>query len=233
VASPILNDNSLFVLGYGSESGAPFDSRLERLDKNRDGQLSPDEYSTDAFLHGIGKYVGNRDLIVTREEWDEKQREVIGPNRLLAVRLEPQHSAINLRELWRYDRNFTGVIPSPLLYEGILYFVKNGGILTALDATTGTELKTGRLEGAIGGYSSSPVAAGGKLILANEDGKVVVVRAGANWRVEAVNDIGESCYATPALSAGHVYLRTTEALYRFGVERRRTEGTSSQASPVR
>jgi outer membrane protein assembly factor BamB len=229
VASPILNDNSLFVLGYGSESGAPFDSRLERLDKNQDGRLSPDEYSTDAFLHGIGKYVGNRDLIVTREEWDEKQREVIGPNRLLAVRLVPQHSAINLRELWRYDRNFTGVIPSPLLYEGILYFVKNGGILTALDATTGTEMKTGRLEGAIGGYSSSPVAGGGKLILANEDGKVVVVRAGSNWRVEAVNDIGESCYATPALSAGQIYLRTTEALYRFGAGRGRTagDGTSS------
>jgi outer membrane protein assembly factor BamB len=218
VASPILHQDTVFVLGYGSESGAPFDGRLERLDKNKDGRLSPDEYSTDAFLHGIGKYVGNRDGVVSREEWDEKQREVVGPNRLLAVRLERGPDGINLRELWRYDRNFTGVIPSPLLYEGVLYVVRNGGILTAFDAPSGALLKTGRLDGAIGGYSSSPVAAGGRVALPNEDGKVVVVRAGANWQVEAVNDLGESIYATPALSRGSLYIRTADALYRFGLK---------------
>ena len=217
VASPILHNDNLFVFGYGSEAPAPFDDRLFRLDKNKDGQLTSDEYGTEAFLHGIGKYVGDRDSVITREEWDEKQREVVGPNRLLAVRLEREGDSVALRQLWKYDRNFTGVIPSPLLYNDVLYVVRNGGILTAFDATTGTVLKTGRLNGAIGGYSSSPVAAGGVLFLANEDGKVVVVRAGADWSVQTVNDLGEPCYATPALSGGSIYLRTDEALYRFGV----------------
>lgn len=69
--------------------------------------------------------------------------------------------------------------------------------------------------GAVGGYFASPVAAEGKLFLASEDGKVAVVRAGKDWNVLAVNDVGENCYATPALSEREIYLRTDEALYRF------------------
>jgi len=230
VASPVLSQDTVFVFGYGSESAAPFSKSLARYDKNQDGQLSPDEYGNDAFVHGIGKYVGNRDLVVTQEEWDEKQRVVMGPNRLLAIRLErdpgsPPENSIRPRELWRYDKSFTGVIPSPLLYGGVLYVVRNGGILTSFDAQTGQVLKTGRVEGALGGYSASPVAADGKLFLANEDGKVAVLRAGADWDVLAVNDLGESCYATPALSDGHIYLRSSQALYRFGSALRGTRPT--------
>jgi outer membrane protein assembly factor BamB len=215
VASPILDGDAIYVFGYGSESPASFDDRLSRRDSNKDGRLTPNEYGDDAFLMGIGKYVGNRDMIVTRDEWDVKQQEVIGPNRLLAATIEAEQDSAGLKQLWTYDRNFTGVIPSPLLYDGVIYVVRNGGVLTSFDAKTGSVLKTGRLNGAIAGYSSSPVAAGGLLYLANEDGKVAVVRAGADWQVQAVNDLGEDCYATPALSGGSIYLRTGEALYRF------------------
>ena len=69
---------------------------------------------------------------------------------------------------------------------------------------------------ALGGYSASPVAAEGRIFLAGEEGKVAVLRAGRDWEVLAVNDLGESCYATPALSGGRIYLRTKTALYCFG-----------------
>jgi len=52
--------------------------------------------------------------------------------------------------------------------------------------------------------------------LASEEGKVSVLGAGGEWKVLAVNDLGEDCYATPALSEGVIYLRTEEALYAFG-----------------
>jgi outer membrane protein assembly factor BamB len=221
VASPALEGDTIFAFGYGSDTPAPFDARLSKYDKNQDGQLSPDEYGSDPFIHGIGKYVGDRDLIVTRDEWAEKQREVMGPNRLTAIRLErDRNGVIGPRELWRYDKNFTGVIPSPLLYDGVLYVVRNGGILTAFDPQTGNVLKAARVDGAIGGYSASPVAADGKLFLANEDGKLAVLRAGTDWEVLAVEDLGESCYATPALSKGHIYLRTNDALYCFANRKR-------------
>ncbi len=211
IASPVLEGDTVYVLGYGVESPVPFSQRTERLDKNKDGKLSPDEYGTDPVLHSIGRNTGNRDGIVTEEEWNYFANKVLGPNAMVAVRLENGAA----RQLWRYDKNFTGVIPSPLVYRNILYSVRNGGILTTHDASTGEVIKTARIEGAIGGYSTSPVAADGKIWMASEEGLVSVLRAGKDWEVIAVNDMGEGCYATPALEAGVIYLRTEEALYAF------------------
>jgi outer membrane protein assembly factor BamB len=211
VSSPVLHQGTLFTFGYGNEAAAPFSNQLARYDKNQDGKLSREEAGNNAFLVGIGRFEGNRDGIVEKEEWDEKQRQVLAPSSLLAIKLDGEHPS----EMWRYERNFVGVIPSPLLYDGILYVIRNGGILTSLDARTGEVTKTGRVQGAIAGYSASPVAADGKVYLANEDGKIAVLRAGKEWDVLAVNDLGEPCFATPALSGGSIYLRTSEALYRF------------------
>ncbi len=216
VGSPVLIDDVLYVQGYGSDAPAPFSQRLEKLDKNHDGQLSRDEYLDEPFLYGIARFVGNRDMIITEAEWNAKQKEVMGPNCLVAYRLEfDSKGNLAPRELWRYEKSFTGVIPTPLVYQGVVYFVKNGGILTSLDAKTGAVLKTGRVTGALGGYSTSPVAADGKLYLASEDGNIAVLRAGAEWDILSTANIGEALYATPALDAGDVYLRTEEALYRF------------------
>jgi hypothetical protein len=98
----------------------------------------------------------------------------------------------------------------------VLYSVKNGGILTAFDAKSGEVTKVGRIEGALGGYSSSPVMAEGRIYFASEEGKGAVVRAGREWTVIQVNDLAEGMYATPALSEGKIFLRTAEALYCFG-----------------
>jgi outer membrane protein assembly factor BamB len=219
VSSPVLGQDTFFVFGYGSESATPFSEILAKYDKNQDGKLSPDEYRGNALLVSIGKYLGNRDQIVTKEKWDERYRSIVGNANLVAIRLERDPAAPNsvrTRELWRYDKAFVGVVPSPLLYDGVLYVVKNGGILTSFDPETGAVLKTARLPGALGGYSASPVAAEGKLFLASEDGKIAVVRAAKEWDLVTVNDLGESCHATPALSEGRIYLRSSEALYCFG-----------------
>jgi outer membrane protein assembly factor BamB len=231
VASPVLGGDTVFAFGYGGDTESPFAQYLSQLDKNHDGQISPDEYKdipddpdhlmTDVMT-AAGKYEGNRDGIVTKQKFDAWWRHSIGPSRLLAARLdcEPgaaQEKPVRPRELWHYDKSFVAVIPSPLLYDGVLYFVKNGGILTALDPATGSVLKTGRVEGALGGYSASPVAADGKVFLVNEEGKIAVLRAGRDWDVLAVNDLGEGSFATPALSKGRVYMRTDQSLYCFGL----------------
>jgi len=96
-----------------------------------------------------------------------------------------------------------------------VYVAKNGGIVMAFDAATGAMTKMARVEQAVGGYSASPVAADGKVWLASEDGHIAVLRAGREWDVLKVNDLGEGCFATPALSRGEIYVRTTAALYCF------------------
>ncbi len=78
---------------------------------------------------------------------------------------------------------------SPLLYEGVLYVVKEGGILTALNTKTGEILKQGRLKGALDDYYASPVGAAGKVFLLSQQGKATVIRAGADWDILASNDL--------------------------------------------
>ncbi|MBI3473121.1 MAG: hypothetical protein HY013_17325 [Candidatus Solibacter usitatus] len=86
----------------------------------------------------------------------------------------------------------------------------------ALDPLTGEVFKVDRTKKAMEGYYSSPVAAGGKVIFVSESGKVTVVKAGRRWEILAVNDLGEECHATPAISGGKIFVRTRHALYCFG-----------------
>ena len=44
--------------------------------------------------------------------------------------------------LWKYQKSLPDV-PSLLLYKGVLFGVKKGGIVTALDPQTGKVLKQG------------------------------------------------------------------------------------------
>ncbi len=212
VASAVLAGDTVFAFGYNFLVPPSFDGPLKKLDQDGDGAVSPAEYGDHSFYTAVANYRGDRDGILEKQDSDEIMGKRDGPDRLVAMRLE---SGGNAKELWHYEQGFNGVIPTPIAYDGILYFVKNGGILTALDAETGKMLKRGRLGNAIEGYSASPVAADGRLFFLAEDGKLSVVRPGADWEVERVNDLGEGLFATPALSDGAIYLRTDSALYRF------------------
>ena len=106
--------------------------------------------------------------------------------------------------------------PSPLYYKRRLFMVKEGGILTVLDAKEGKALKQARLQ-ATGGYYSSPVAGDGKVYLASQRGKVTVLSAADGWRELSSADFEEDTFATPAIVDGRIYLRTNGHLYCFGL----------------
>jgi hypothetical protein len=108
------------------------------------------------------------------------------------------------------------LVPSPLLYQGVLYLLKEGGILTALDPASGTVIKQARLLGALDPYFASPIGADGKLYLASQAGRVSVVRAGPGLELLGVNELDDECFATPAVAPGRLYVRTRGALHCFG-----------------
>ncbi|HEX8353750.1 MAG TPA: PQQ-binding-like beta-propeller repeat protein, partial [Pyrinomonadaceae bacterium] len=110
-------------------------------------------------------------------------------------------------------------MPTPLVYRGVLYVLANNGLLDAYDLRTGEELYRQRLPLVGSGFSASPVAADGKLYLSNEDGEVLVVAAGRTFAHVATNSMGELLMATPALSDGVMYVRSSSSL--FAVGRRR------------
>jgi outer membrane protein assembly factor BamB len=57
------------------------------------------------------------------------------------------------------------------------------------------------------------------VFLANTEGKITVLKAGAQWEVLAVNEIDDEINATPALSDGRIYVRTRGAVYCFSTSR--------------
>jgi outer membrane protein assembly factor BamB len=107
-------------------------------------------------------------------------------------------------------------MPTPLSYRGQLYVLANNGVFDAYNLKTGEEVYRQRL-GTIGnGFSASPVAADGKIYLPNEDGDIVVIAAGPEFKQIAVNSMGDLLMATPALSRGVMYVRTARNLFAVG-----------------
>lgn len=97
---------------------------------------------------------------------------------------------------------------TPIVYGDILYNCTWNGILYAYEAKTGKVIYQERLGTGRTAFTSSPVAADGKLYIASEDGDVYVVKAGPEFKVLATNPMGEVCMATPAISEGTLYFRT-------------------------
>jgi outer membrane protein assembly factor BamB len=107
-------------------------------------------------------------------------------------------------------------MPTPLVYEGILYALNNDGVFDAYELETGNEIYRQRLDPVGSGFSASPIAADGRIYLSNEDGEILVVAAGREFRLIATNTMGELLMATPALSDGVMYVRTASSLFAIG-----------------
>jgi outer membrane protein assembly factor BamB len=110
-------------------------------------------------------------------------------------------------------------MPTPLVYNGIVYVLGNNGVFDAYDLQTGAEIYRQRLPHLGSGFSASPVAADGRIYLANEDGEILVVQAGREFRHIATNTMGEPLMATPALSNGMMYVRSASSLFALGETR--------------
>lgn len=100
---------------------------------------------------------------------------------------------------------------TPVVYGDVLYVTRWNGILLAFDARTGERLYQQRL-GEGGAFTASTVAGDGKLYIANEDGDVFVIKAGRTFEQVAKNALSESLFATPAVSEGVIYFRTSRSL---------------------
>ncbi len=114
---------------------------------------------------------------------------------------------------WAADEG-TPYVPSPLLYDGRLYFFQsNSDILTCLDAKTGkAHYSRERVDGLRGVYAS-PVGAAGMVYLLGREGTCVVIKAGDALEIVATNKLDEAFDASPVVLGGALYLRGHKHLY--------------------
>jgi outer membrane protein assembly factor BamB len=116
-------------------------------------------------------------------------------------------SRSNAGVAWSAPRD-GGYMQTPIVYGELLYVGRDNGVVTAFDARTGEQKYQTRIGDGSTGFTSSPVAADGKLYFTSEQGDVVVVRAGPEYQELARNELGEIHMATPAISEGVLYFRT-------------------------
>ena len=115
--------------------------------------------------------------------------------------------------LWKKDRG-TPYVPSPLLYDGLLYFSQsNQAILSCLDSKTGDVAFGPKRIGQLSNIYASPVGASGRVYISGRNGKTLVLERSSQFKVLATNELKERFDASPALAGSQLFLRGAEYLY--------------------
>jgi outer membrane protein assembly factor BamB len=179
-------------LGYLSKAGAqktPFGPFFDNNDPNKDGKI-------------------------TREEWAENMKVLAaGENRAVALRPGGKGEVA-----WAYTKHLP-YVPSPIVYRDRLYFLKDGPLLTCLDARTGKPVYEAERVKAGVRYYASPVAANGHIYIASLDGTVAVITADED-APDVVHSVKlpEGVRATPAIADNVLYIRSDKNLYAFAAK---------------
>lgn len=238
-STPVVFGNRLFVatwqnLGEPALRGkVPTFEELTKNDKDANGMISFNEFPKTYVLFdrpeardetGISMPLSlllgmidtdmNREL--TREEWDQFQvgfSTFLSDHGLLAIELGGEGDVTETHVTVLEKKNIPEV-PSPLVHDGRVYMVKNGGVVNCLDATTGKRLFQKRIS-ATGSYYASPIAVGNHIYLASGQGVISVLKSGPKLEVIAQNDLAERIMATPAVVDNTLYVRTNEHLFAF------------------
>ena len=136
------------------------------------------------------------------------------PN-LLAIKLGGEGDITDDPEFvkWTNQRG-NAYSASPVLQDGILYFVTDRGMVNAFNAVTGEKYYHQQRLPETYTFKASPVAAHGKLYLASEEGDVIVLKMGTEYEVLAVNKMGDEMFvSSPVVLDGKLYLRSQDELF--------------------
>ncbi len=228
-AVPLYFEDLCIVSAYmpsSTEFGLPsvgqaFAEALADKDADADGKISRAEWPQEGMQQTWFIWDLDGDELLDEREYVYLQSTQTAKGGLLAIDLDVEGKPLvgdvtETHVAWRYDgRRGLSDLVSPVLVDGTVYLLKEGGILTALDARTGKVGKQDRI-GEPDQYFASPVAAEGRILAASLSGQLSVVSAGEDWSVLSSATVEGKVWSTPALAHGRVYVRSERKLYCFG-----------------
>jgi outer membrane protein assembly factor BamB len=221
IPAPVPVGDTIFMASWtpGGDTGAkvtfsPWKTAIGNWDKNGDGKLAKAEIADRQVLDRYYRMDLNQDGLLDQAEWERHAAVFLrAENAALAIRPSGRGDLTDKAVIWKYPRG-APYVPTPLVHNGVFWMVKDGGIVTRLEAASGRVISEERLPGP-GNYYASPVAGDGKVYFASEAGVVSVIADEPAWRVISSHKFEAKIYGTPMLDRNRIYIRTQEALHCF------------------
>lgn len=143
-------------------------------------------------------------LLLASSSWPKKELQAIKP--------DGQGDATNTKVVWKSTRG-APYVPSPIAIDRyFLTVAEAGNAIYCFDAATAQVL----WHEPLGHTYASPVSVGGLVYFLNDKGVAQIIRPGEKYDLVASNDLGEECFASPAISGGQIFLRGATNLYCIG-----------------
>jgi outer membrane protein assembly factor BamB len=133
--------------------------------------------------------------------------------KIVAYNLDYKDNAFIGQLAYELPSKLTSYVPTPIVYEGLLFVCVDKGNVTCINLSDGEVLWNEKPAGA---FYSSPILVNGRLYCTTKRGEVVVIKASKNYKLLTINQLGEKTYATPAVAAGRMYFRTFSHLISIG-----------------
>ena len=240
-STPVIAGDQVIVAAW-NKMGEPalrprfptYPELIEKHDSNRDQVLSKNEYPVMWIFHRpegaeapengatlrFRSVDQNKDGKLSKGEWEIQLKRMAAfragykTHGMLSIPIQSQGKLQQTNVKTLVEQGVPEV-PSPLVHQGLLYFVKNGGSLSCVDLQTGKRVYRIRTKGK-GTHYASPVIVNDCLYSFAGDGQVSIVSVGRNGKVIATNKLDDRVYASPAVKDGVLYVRTHSKLYAFG-----------------
>lgn len=176
---------------------------FDRGDDNQDGLLEGDELDK-AFLFP--------DNFAGAKFGDENPADEY----ILAVRGGGRGDVTESHVIWKHNTKHTDHIVSPFILENRMLLVKGGGVTTLFDVSNGEAIRPPKRIPNASQYFASPIYGDGKIYIAGENGRVIVLKNDEDYTVLSRNDMEEGIVATPAIADGRLFVRTRTKLFSIG-----------------
>jgi outer membrane protein assembly factor BamB len=241
-STPVIIDNTLFVNAWmirGEKSLygeiVDFNVLFVENDSNDDGILIKDEFPNGVILSERPEATDIKDELKTNRlgwgmvklfdednddsisawEW-ENFSEVMNDfsnHGLVAIELGDTGNITLSSKKWKIPENVPET-PSVLVKNGLVYMIKNGGLVTCVDTESGDIIYTKKI-GTSGSYLSSPLYANGNIFISSYNGRITILKEGNDFEIINQIDLGESIGASPVALEDKLYVRTASHLYAF------------------
>jgi len=132
---------------------------------------------------------------------------------LLAIKPDGKGDVSNTHIAWR-STNGAYYVPSPVTVGDYLISTMTNGVVHCIEAATGNIL----WKETLGKQYASAVLINGLVYMPNDEGIITIIKPGPTYEAIAKNSIGESMFASPAISNGKIYLRGANHLFCIGMK---------------